>query len=467
MKRTNVVLIGCLGLLIGLFVAKYVAPISIQWLFVCLALAPLIITRHGRILFVAVTMVIIGMIRGGVYQETYQTIAQYYGQKVTVIGYALEDGSYSYKGQLETTLAIKTINNMPANGRITLRGYEPAVYRYDEIEANGKLMPTKGGKQGTMSYADITVRAQVDSTVEDARHSFIVGMQNALPEPAASLGVGILVGQRSLLPDDVATALQIAGLTHIVAVSGYNLTIIINAVKRLTRKLSRFQTVFISAVLTYVFLLVTGFSPSIVRASLVAGIGLAAWFYGREIRPIVLILFVASLTGFVNPYYVWGDIGWYLSFLAFFGVLVVAPLIVLLVAKNKKELPLIPTVAIESFSAQIMTLPLLMYVFGRVSVVGLVANTVIVPMVPFAMLASVVTGLSGMLFPQISGWIGVPARIVLNSMINISEWLASVPYATVVVKVSALSMLAVYGIIGIVLLGIKKRTQSVIIAVNK
>ena len=466
MRRTTIILMGCVALLIGLFVAKYIHPISIQWYWTLAVLLPLLFTRKLRVAYVMIALLLIGLGRGGMYQESFQNIAQYYGQKVTINGYALEDGSYSYNGQLETVMSVETINDAPVTGKVTVRGYEPALYRNDTLEATGKIMPTKGGKQGTMSYADITVTARSNSTIEDIRHSFIAGMQNALPEPAASLGVGILVGQRSLLPDDVATALQVAGLTHIVAVSGYNLTIIINAVKRLTRRLSRFQTIAISAGLIYAFLLITGFSPSIVRASLVAAIGLAAWYYGRELRPIVLIMFVAAVTGFANPYYVWGDLGWYLSFLAFSGVLIVAPLIITLITKNKKELPLIPTIAIESFSAQLMTMPLIMYAFGRISTVGLLANSVIVPLVPLAMLTSFIAGVTGMVVPQIAGWIGLPARILLNSMINLSEWMASIPYATVALQLTTITMLVLYSIIGIVVIGLKKRSQSVIIAVK-
>jgi competence protein ComEC len=379
----------------------------------------------------------------------------------------LEDASYSYNGQLETAVSVTKINNQPIHGKMTLRGYEAALYRHDFIEATGKLRDTRGGKQGTMSYADITVLSHSTTTIETLRRNFIVGMQNALPEPAASLGVGILVGQRSLLPDDVSSALQIAGLTHIVAVSGYNLTIIINAVRRLSRKLSRFQTVGISSGLLYGFLLITGFSPSIVRASLVAGLGLAAWYYGREIRPIVLIMFVAAVTGFVNPYYVWGDIGWYLSFLAFFGVLVIAPLVIRIIAKNKKELPLLPTVAIESFAAQIMTLPLLMYVFSKISLVGFVANSVIVPFIPFAMLTSFIAGISGMISPILSGWVGLPARVVLNAIINVATWMSELPHAIAAIGISAPTMIALYCIIGITVFGLKKRAQSVIIKESK
>ena len=83
--------------------------------------------------------------------------------------------------------------------------------------------------------------ARAKSTIEDLRRNFIVGMLNALPEPAASFAVGLLVGQRSLLPDDVSTVLIAAGLTHIVAVSGYNLTIIVRAVKKALKRLCVFK----------------------------------------------------------------------------------------------------------------------------------------------------------------------------------------------------------------------------------
>lgn len=463
-KRTTLITIGCVAALIGLFAAKYIEPIATQWLWVVLCVLPLAFTRKLRVVFVVVVMLLVGLLRGGMYQQTFQTISQYYGEKVTVTGVALEDGTYSYNGQLETTLKVNTINGQDATGRITLRGFEPVIYRYDSIEATGKISPTKGGKQGTMSYADISILAVHTSAIESFRHAFIVGMQNALPEPAASLGIGILVGQRSLLPDDTASALQIAGLTHIIAVSGYNLTIIINAVKRTTRRLSRFQTVAVSASLMYAFLLITGFSPSIVRASLVAGISLATWYYGRTVNPILLILFVAALTALVNPYYVWGDIGWYLSFLAFFGVLIVAPLIIRILARNKQELPLLPTVAIESFSAQIMTLPLTMFIFGKMSVIGLLANIVIVPLVPIAMLASVVAGITGIIAPELAGWVALPARILLGSMIKIADWMSELPHAMITVQISALGMLFLYACILIMILGLKKRAQSVIIA---
>ena len=167
-----------------------------------------------------------------------------------------------------------------------------------------------------MSYADISVLATTNSLIDNLRTKFVVGVETALPEPAASFAIGLLVGQRSLLPDYLMEALTIVGLVHIVAVSGYNLTIIVNFVRRIGSKLSRFQLLFVSLLLIYGFILISGFSPSIVRASLVSLLSLVAWYFGRKIRPGLLILLVASITAFFSPYYIWSDIGWYLALIS-------------------------------------------------------------------------------------------------------------------------------------------------------
>ena len=209
--------------------------------------------------------------------------------------------------------------------------------------------------------------------------------------------------------------------------------------------------------LIYLFLLVTGFSPSIIRASIVSFLSLLAWYFGRQFRPIVLLLLAAALTGFYNPYYIWGDIGWYLSFLAFFGVLILAPLIT---AKFKLKLPLIGSVAIESLSAQIMTLPIIMFTFGRASVVGLIANIVIVPMVPFAMLFSMIAGLAGMVFPVIAAWFALPARAILDLMLFLANWFSHWPAAQIATSINAANMLILYLIILIFVAGLRKHLKN-------
>ena len=458
-KKTNLLILGCAFLLIAIFTAKYLEPISINYFLIFCLLA--VIFYRFRILFLVVLVLASffgGLWRGGLLQQENAIYNDYFGEKVTVTGISSEDGFYTNGSQMEFTIGSVKIDGKPVPGKVKIKGFgAPAVYRYDFVEATGKLYPTVGSRQATMSYADITVIATTNSWVDNIRTKFIIGIESALPEPAASFAIGILVGQRSMLPEYLLEALTVVGLVHIVAVSGYNLTIIVNFVKRIGYKLSRFQLLATSLVLIYGFILISGFSPSIVRASLVSVFGLVAWYFGRKIRPWLLILLVASLTAIYNPYYVWSDIGWYLSFLAFIGILIIAPILTqLLKIKNS-----IINMAVESFSAQIMTTPLIMMVFGRVSLIGLVANVIVVPIVPLAMLLSFIAGISGVLLPFLSAYLAIPARITLNFIIIITEKLATVPGAYKLVSVSFVSMLILYMAMFISYIGARKRLQSV------
>src|SRR5690606_17682131 len=97
--------------------------------------------------------------------------------------------------------------------------------------------------------------------------------------------------------------------------------------RRLLAKRSKFQATAACLALISLFLLVTDAAPPIVRAAIISLIGIGAWYYGRNIRPLVLLLVAATITVIANPIYLWSSVSWWLSFLAFFGVLVLAPLI--------------------------------------------------------------------------------------------------------------------------------------------
>lgn len=461
-RRTTLIGIFLVFLLIGLFIAKYTTPLSVYWLILAIVLFPLVFGKsYILIVYLCLAGLIFGWWRGGIWQNGNLQLEKYYGQKVTLVGRSTEDSYYGDKSQIQFTIENIAINGQRLQGKVQIKGFgEPMVYRHDLVEVTGKLYKTRGGKQAGISFSDIDVLARSTSTLENLRREFIAGMQNALPEPAASFATGLLIGQRSLLPDKTSEILLIAGLTHIVAVSGYNLTIIVRAVRQLLKKFSRFQILALSSTLIYIFLLITGYSPSIIRASLVSMLSLAAWYFGRQFRPILLILLAAAITGFLNPYYVWADIGWYLSFLAFFGVLVLAPLLQNRIFGNRK-VPLLGSVAVESFAAQIMTLPLIMMIFSRVSLVGLLANIIIVPLVPYAMLFALLAGLAGMTVPAIAGWFALPARLLLNIMLWLTSWFAKWPHAQIEKTISAGNLTALYSMLAVLLISLRKHSQSV------
>jgi predicted membrane metal-binding protein len=97
------------------------------------------------------------------------------------------------------------------------------------LEISGELFPTRGANQATVGYAELHKISGSASPINILRRKFTAGLQSVLPEPLASFGLGLLVGQRNTLPDVVTQAILMVGLTHIIAVSGYNLAILLEA----------------------------------------------------------------------------------------------------------------------------------------------------------------------------------------------------------------------------------------------
>lgn len=195
------------------------------------------------------------------------------------------------------------------------------------------------------------------------------------------------------------------------------------------------------------FLLLAGTSSSIVRAAIVSVLSITASYYGRTFKSLNLIALAAAITAWANPVYEWSDVSWYLSFLAFYGVMVISPLI-------QARLPgrwhqsIIGSVALESICAEVMSLPYILYIFGQLSLIGLPANVLITTLVPLAMLLSLFAGLGGMLAGAAAGWIAWPARLLLNYMLDMANLLASLPHVFIQNRsLSLAAMLALYTII--------------------
>lgn len=402
------------------------------------------IAKLALVLLLGVTA---GWLRGEMYISKLSTYQPLYYQKITLTVQAAEDATYDKYGQLGFLARnIRLADGDRLTGSIRLSGFGMSmVYDSDEVVASGKLYPGYGSQQGRMSYAQMQVTGRHPTWLTDLRASFVAGTATALPEPHASFVMGLLVGQRSNLPEDTRHDLQAVGLTHIIAASGANLTIIVQAAGRLLKNRSKRLNTGFSLALVGVFLMLTGGHAPIVRAAIVSVLSIVAGYYGRSFKPLNLIALAAAVTAMVNPVYIWSDIGWYLSFLAFYGVLVLAPLLRGRLA-GKWHKTIIGGVALETICAEIMTLPLALYVFGQMSRVGLLANVLVVSMIPLAMLLGTVAGLGGMLLPALAGWFAWPAAGILSYMLSVAALLADLPNAFVKgIGLSLGQMIILYG----------------------
>ncbi len=442
--------LGGIGLARGMAFDEGLLAIGGALLLVCLRQQ-----RLAALLVVILFGVSVGGLRGTAYMDKLSQYDAIHNQNVVLIGTAADDAGYGKQSQLSFDLTGARVDGsgseirQPLVGKIGVSGFGAnTIFRGDTVRVEGKLRPGKGSRQGYMSFAKLSVVASNPTLIDTFRRKFGAGMQSALPEPAASFAMGLLIGQKATLPDGVYNDLVMVGLVHIIAVSGYNLTIILRACLRLLGNRSKYQTFAVAITLISVFLLITGASASIVRASIVSALSLAAWYYGRTFKPVQLILMAAAITSFASPLYPWGDIGWYLSFLAFYGVLVIAPQVHARFLRGRFQNSVIIGIALESLAAEIATLPLVLYIFGQLSAVSLVANVLVAAFVPLAMLLSLVAGLAGMLITPIVGWFAWPATILLTYMLDAAHILASIPHVfRENVYITLTGMIAMYAVV--------------------
>lgn len=473
LAHTTRLVLLCLTFMLGLIGARHVLLTSLAWLMVLGVWWFWLRPRHSLLAFLIllVACFAVGLIRGAEYVHKMQAYNAVADQKVAIVGVAKTDAVYGKRYQLTFDMSQVEVASPVRStlfGTLTISGFgESMIYKGDTVVVTGKLRRTLGNNVAAISYGQLTVVAHHTSPIDDLRRRFNAGIQSALPEPAASFGLGLLVGQRNTLPEHISTQLMMVGLTHIIAVSGYNLTIILRAAGKLMGKRSKYQYLLFSILLICLFLLFAGTSPSIVRASVVCGLGLAAWYYGRTVVPLVLLLFSAAITAYMNPLYVWGSVSWYLSFLAFFGVLVVSPLVTKRIY-GEREPGLVQAVVLESICAEVMTLPYVLLIFGQMSTVGILANVLVVALIPLAMLLTLFAGLAGMLLPTLAGWIAWPAKLLLTYMLDIASLLSKIPHAFLEhIGFSVPCLIIAYGSVFFTMIVLWRRGQKYAIITDK
>jgi competence protein ComEC len=157
--------------------------------------------------------------------------------------------------------------------------------------------------------------------------------------------------------------------------------------------------------------------------------------------------------------YLWSDIGWYLSFCAFFGVLVLAPLVSDKFFK-KRQPGLLGSIFIETTMAQAVTLPLIVLIFKDVSLISLLANMLILPLIPICMFLTFIAGLGGFLAPLMAGWLAWPAGMLLGYMVNLINLLARLPWAQISISISAATFAYIWLVIIMFWWGLAKSGRS-------
>lgn len=266
--------------------------------------------------------------------------------------------------------------------------------------------------------------------------------------PEGALLSSLVLGNRTVdLPSELKQTFIEVGLAAALAASGFQVSIILGTVLAVCVNISNKFKFIVGTISLLGFLILTGVSPSVLRA-VVMGMGtLVGLVSDRQTRPVIGLTLAAVILLIIQPLWIW-DLGFQFSFLATLGLVVSAPAI----ADRLQWLPpIVGTLISVPIAAYIWTLPLQLYMFGKISAYSILANVLTTPMVSLGTIVGIISGVLGVIYVPLGAVISWLLTTPLALMIAIATWIRSLPGAiTSAGAIGLWQLLAGYGIIFLV-----------------
>lgn len=364
------------------------------------------------------------------------------GQIVTVEGRVAEEPKPS-----ETTNQV--VVETPEKFRLLLITDLYPEYRYGEqLKIFGKIVEPKGDYKNYLVRQDIffeMFRPAIEKTpgVKDAstpgvkmqssliwmRGKFMRGIERILPEPQAGLLGGLLIGAKSSMDKNLLEDFRRVGLSHMVVLSGYNLSIVAEAARVVFGFLPFYLSLGVAGTSILIFALMAGGGAAVGRAALMALFALFARATGRiyEVTRALVFTIIALLLW--NPNYLVFDLGFQLSVLATLGLLFLTPLLAKFFRRAPARLG-IREILTSTVAAQLAVLPWLLYKMGQLSIISFVANPLVLLAVPPIMFWGFILTVTSWVSTLLAFVPGAIAYLLLSYQLALVNFFARLPFAS-------------------------------------
>ena len=486
MSKSQIFLFFCSSFIVGIFIQSLVNFPQLLWLGFLILGIIMVAMFWGRAWKIVIIGFCLMLLVGGAWRyiltsDVNNLVSQFNDkEKVSLIGVIEQEpdvrsDNIKYKvktlevGQIPYGFSPK-INFIKVEGNILLVAKKYPEYEYgDKIEVVGKLKTPNSSED--FDYKQYLAKDDIYSIIYfpeikllvsgqgnwfldkllTVKNKFEDSINKILVEPQSSLLAGLLLGEKRGLPLDLMANFSLTGTTHIIALSGYNITIIaVTLISLFNFFMLRRRLAFWLALATIVlFVLMTGAAASVVRAAIMGILVLLAQQVGRLYSIRNALIFAGAVMVYLSPKVLVFDLGFQLSFGATLGLIYISPilqtwfepkegdsLLAQITGRKKfiESMGSLKSILIATLAAQIAVLPLLIINFGQLSLIAPMANLLILPFIPATMLLGFLGALGGLIFlplGQVFGWI---AWLFLSYEIKIIELLAKIPIAAISFK---------------------------------
>lgn len=370
------------------------------------------------------------------------------GQKVSLSGKIIDEPNIKENNQ---QLTVETKIGKDTTGILLSVGLDEDYKYGDQINFTGVLRHpenfitdqgktfdyvnylSKDGILYVMSYPKIDIVSRgngniIKSALFFVKEKFLEKMNFVISSPESLLMGGLILGEKSAFSKELRQSFVDTGTIHIVALSGYNVTIIAEWIMKLFSFLPQAWAIGMGIFVIILFIIMTGGSSTAIRAGIMATLALVARATGRNYDVGRALVLAGVLMIIINPFLLVFDVSFQLSFIATVAVIFFAPRIEKYFTWITKSFGLRDIVSVTC-AAYIFVFPFILYKMGNFSLVALPANILILPFIPLTMLLGFLTGFVGLIYYVLAIPFGYISYLFLHYELGVINFFANLPFA--------------------------------------
>jgi len=434
----------------------------------------------------AITFFCLGVVRLEIFdaKQPDPMILRNEGKKIALQGVVDEEPDMREKN-LRIIVSVRSVAAQPVSGRLVVTVDRFSDIRYGDLlllsgtlERPSNIDPLPGERPfDYVSYlakdgiyfqmrsprVSVVARGKGNPAIScllGIKSVFVSQIDSIMNPPQSSLLAGITIAGKRSLSSELQSEFQRAGVSHVIVLSGYNVTLAIAAMLALLAPLPRRWRLLGGALGAIGFSLMAGATATVLRSVLMALASLTAQSAGRTYDPARALFLAAFAMLMWNPKLLGFDPSFQLSFISTGGLMLMTPFVAGWFGWVPETMKLRETV-VSTVGTQLFVLPYLLWQIGLLSLVALPVNMLVLAPIPLTMLLGTVSVLLSFISISLSYPVTLAAYLLLSYELGVVRFFSSLPFAAVQVSAfPAWLMFSCYGVIGFFLIRFYRKEQE-------